>query len=223
SDSLVAGGCGENDGQGNINRKLILPTGATSYSFCYDRCFACFIPTLANVTTISASNVGLTTASVGGNVTGNGITEKGICYGTSQLPTTANSTVSAGAGSGSFSSDLMGLSSFTTYYARAFATNQAGTSYGNEISFITLTISVRPALDEGVESISPNPFSGEINISFSEKLESAEFVLLNVLGETILEGQLKNGKNRFVLSTIPSGIYHLKVKGNRQVYRLVKE
>ena len=44
---------------------------------------------------------------------------------------------SDGTGVGSYTSNLTGLTSNTTYYVRAYATNIAGTGYGNELSFTT--------------------------------------------------------------------------------------
>ena len=49
--------------------------------------------------------------------------------------TTANNSIESGNGSGSFVSNLTGLTQATTYYVRAYATNSVGTIYGNEISF----------------------------------------------------------------------------------------
>ena len=46
-----------------------------------------------------------------------------------------------GTGSGTFSSNLSGLIPNTTYYVRAYATNNTGTAYGNEIMFKTLQAS----------------------------------------------------------------------------------
>jgi hypothetical protein len=43
----------------------------------------------------------------------------------------------AGTGEGSFTANLSGLSPATLYYARAFATNATGTSYGSQVSFTT--------------------------------------------------------------------------------------
>jgi uncharacterized protein (TIGR02145 family) len=65
------------------------------------------------------------------------VTQRGICYSTSPSPTTANTSIISGSGTGSFISNLTGLTATTTYYVRAYATNSAGTAYGNEVSFTT--------------------------------------------------------------------------------------
>ncbi|MBU4319376.1 MAG: hypothetical protein KKF30_19115, partial [Proteobacteria bacterium] len=41
---------------------------------------------------------------------------------------------------GAFTSSMTGLSSITTYYVRAYATNGAGTVYGNEVNFTTAAL-----------------------------------------------------------------------------------
>lgn len=68
------------------------------------------------------------------------ITERGFCYSTTPSPTIANTTIISGSGSGSFTSNLTGLTPSTTYYLRAYATNSAGTGYGNERSFATTVV-----------------------------------------------------------------------------------
>jgi hypothetical protein len=94
---------------------------------------------LATITTTAVSNITGTTAVSGGNITNNGgslVTQRGVCYSTSANPTTANSTIISGSGTGSFTSNLTGLTASTTYYVRAYATNEIGTGYGYEVSFI---------------------------------------------------------------------------------------
>ena len=96
---------------------------------------------LATLTTTAISNLTDVSATTGGNVTNDGgapITQRGVCYGTSTSPTTADNTTNEGSGTGSFTSNLAGLTANTTYYVRAYATNSIGTSYGNQIQFITL-------------------------------------------------------------------------------------
>lgn len=91
------------------------------------------------VTTVSASG-GETTATVKGNVTFNGgasVTERGICYSTSENPTTADNTVTDPGTIGEFEVDITGLTTSTTYHARAYATNSVGTEYGDDIEFST--------------------------------------------------------------------------------------
>jgi uncharacterized protein (TIGR02145 family) len=109
---------------------------------------------LATLTTTVPSSITLTTAVSGGNVTADGggtITARGVCWATTTAPTTTNSLTTDGTGSGSFTSNLALLLPATTYYVRAYATNSAGTAYGNEISFITASIVV-PVLTTTVPS-----------------------------------------------------------------------
>lgn len=60
--------------------------------------------------------------------------------GTSATPTISGSQTSDGAGTGTFTSSLTGLTANTKYYARAYAINSTGTTYGSEISFTTSSI-----------------------------------------------------------------------------------
>ena len=97
--------------------------------------------TIPTVTTTQVTNIALTTAVGGGNVTSSGgatVTERGICWSTGHNPTTSSSHTSSGTGTGSFTVSLTGLTSNTTYFVRAYAINSIGTAYGNEVSFTTL-------------------------------------------------------------------------------------
>ena len=79
------------------------------------------------------------TAVVGGNVTSAGfgeLTERGICYGTTENPTIEGSKVVAtGTATGEFTCNLTGLTTDQKYYARAYATNSTGTTYGDNVEF----------------------------------------------------------------------------------------
>jgi len=96
---------------------------------------------LATVETTSFSDITSTTASSGGNITFDGnadITERGIVWDIESGPTIDLSTkTSEGAGTGAFSSTMSNLSPSTIFFVRAYATNIAGTAYGNELSFQT--------------------------------------------------------------------------------------
>jgi uncharacterized protein (TIGR02145 family) len=87
---------------------------------------------LANVTSVSADCGGVI-SSDGGDY----ISARGVCWDDKPDPTINASITSDGAGTGSFSSKMKGLTGGTSYYVRAYATNSAGTSYGNEFIFIT--------------------------------------------------------------------------------------
>lgn len=97
---------------------------------------------LAIVSTSSVSSITPTSVLLGGNVTNDGgaaVTERGVCYGTNQNPAITDNKVVSGSGKGVFSTTLTGLTSQTTYYARAFATNSKGTAYGSQVTFTTST------------------------------------------------------------------------------------
>ncbi|MGA9117541.1 MAG: FISUMP domain-containing protein, partial [Bacteroidota bacterium] len=96
--------------------------------------------TAPTVTTASITGITSTSAAGGGNVTSEGsspVTARGVCWRTSQNPTTADSKTVDGSGPGSFTSSMTGLSPSTPYYVRAYATNSAGTNYGSQVSFTT--------------------------------------------------------------------------------------
>ena len=91
------------------------------------------------VFTTAISGITSTSAVSGGNVTSDGysaVTVRGVCWNTATNPTVALSTKTTnGTGTGSFVSNITGLTLGTTYYVRAYATNAVGTSYGAEFSF----------------------------------------------------------------------------------------
>lgn len=90
-----------------------------------------------SVETYAATSVTTTSATLNGEVTDDGgatVTDRGFVYSTDY---TFNNSVSSGVGVGTFNSNLTGLIS-GTYYYKAYATNSAGTSYG-DISSFTLT------------------------------------------------------------------------------------
>ena len=93
------------------------------------------------VVTVSVSEVTETTAVTGGNVTSDGggeVSARGVCWSTSQEPTVEGNHTTDGTGVGEFVSNLTDLTDNTTYYVRAYATNEQGTSYGEQMSFTTV-------------------------------------------------------------------------------------
>ena len=98
-------------------------------------------PTL---TTAAAAGVNTTSATLGGNITSDGgdtVTERGVVYSSiNTTPTIGGADVTQdtnGAGTGSFSEVITGLSLATHYYYQAYAINGQGTSYGGVEEFTT--------------------------------------------------------------------------------------
>ncbi|MBK6284620.1 MAG: hypothetical protein IPF54_20090 [Draconibacterium sp.] len=104
------------------------------------------LSTVPSVTTTTINTYNAASATMGGNVTadnGSTVTERGVVYSTTDAtPTIGETGVTQdvnGSGTGSFSESITGLSPNTTYHMRAYATNSAGTSYGDVVTFKTLT------------------------------------------------------------------------------------
>jgi hypothetical protein len=134
-------------------------TNAQGTSYGEDLSFTTIVLPLASITTNASSNVSYTTATSGGNVTndnGSSVIGRGICWATTPSPTTANSNYSEAGGLGTFTAGMTGLTPNTLYYIRAFAINGGGTSYGNEVSFTTLTTSVPSLTTKSISGISSN-------------------------------------------------------------------
>ncbi|MDD2477285.1 MAG: FISUMP domain-containing protein [Dysgonamonadaceae bacterium] len=97
--------------------------------------------TIPVVTTSPVTDITSITAKGGGNVTDDGgalVLSRGICWSINENPTLNDSKSEEGSGKGSFTRNLSGLNSDTRFYVRAYATNSAGTSYGNIVFFNTL-------------------------------------------------------------------------------------
>ena len=98
--------------------------------------------TLAVLTTTDAINVSATSITSGGNISNDGggtISARGVCWSTNPEPTINDSKTTDGNGTGTFASTVNGLTAGKLrYYVRAYATNEAGTAYGNSVRFSTL-------------------------------------------------------------------------------------
>lgn len=116
-------------------------------------------PQVNSLTTVT--NIEEKVATFGGNVISDGgspITARGVCWNTDGNPTVDLSTKTMdGTGTGSFTSTLLNLSGGTSYKVRAYATNAAGTAYGDEVSFTTsaATVSITFRVNMSNETVSP--------------------------------------------------------------------
>ena len=128
---------------------------------------------LPDIKTTNVSLITLTDAIGGGIVIdskGVEIIEKGVCWGSSINPTISLETkTSEGKGSGMFTSSMRGLEAGNTYHVRAYATNIAGTAYGNDVSFTTLQNDESKTLSVSTTSIT---LDSDINSSSSFTITS---------------------------------------------------
>ena len=98
------------------------------------------LPTLG---TTAVTSITSTSATSGGNITNDGgatITALGIVWGTTTNPTIGSNLgiTTDGSSTTNFSSNIINLLPGTTYYVRSYATNSAGTGYGDVKVFTTL-------------------------------------------------------------------------------------
>lgn len=95
------------------------------------------VTTHAEVTDITQ-----TSAVCGGTIINNGgaaILERGLCWSTHPNPSVNDFTTQIGGGHEDFTGMINGLTMGTTYYLKAYAKNIAGTGYGEERVFTTLS------------------------------------------------------------------------------------
>ena len=132
------------------------------------------------VTTLPIGNIGSYTAQGGGSIVTSGsgmVNSRGLVWSQNGTPTLSdNDGISDdGSGSGSFTSSLTALSSSTLYYVRAYATNNAGTAYGQIESFTTLETPI-PLLELVDSSIYIDQIIDGVNVSREVLLEVPNIV-----------------------------------------------
>ncbi len=130
---------------GNTYTYRVFSTNSAGNSTTYSNEVTITIPLPVTVpvsTTTATSSITSTGAISGGTISSDGggtVTARGVVWSTSTNPTISLTTKTTdGTGTGSFASTITGLTANTQYYVRSYATNSAGTSYGNEITFTTL-------------------------------------------------------------------------------------
>lgn len=122
-----------------------------------ERTFTTLSLSMPSVITGAVSNINTTTATCGGTVVedgGDGVIARGVCWSTSHNPTIADNHTVDGVGLGDFSSEITGLTPATTFYLRAYATNDLGTAYGEEVVFVTPAFSLPTVTTKMVSDIS---------------------------------------------------------------------
>jgi hypothetical protein len=154
---------------------------------------------------------------------GAAVTARGIAWATFFNPEISDGAAVPETETANFTVTLVDLIPGLTYYARTFATNSAGTGYGNCISFVAAApVGIRDinVLSEDF-TIHPNPASALTTFSFN--LVSAGNItlsIINVNGQTVLKDEpriLNKGENqiRLNLSGLPDGIYTCRITNGK--------
>ncbi|UOQ67880.1 cellulose binding domain-containing protein [Hymenobacter volaticus] len=97
----------------------------------------------ATVSTAALTNVAPTSATTGGTIEpdgGSAVTARGVVWAKTPNPVLGALKTTDGAGAGTFASSITGLVPGTTYYVRAYATNGAGTTYGEEFTLTSVEV-----------------------------------------------------------------------------------
>jgi uncharacterized repeat protein (TIGR02059 family) len=177
---------------------------------------------LSTLSTSTINNITATSASCGGNITSDGgasVIERGVCWSLNADPTTSDSKTVDGNGTGQFTSNITGLIAGSSYHARAYATNAAGTAYGADLSFATsgkapecLTLAATNITSSGTT------LNGIVNANYLSTTVIFEYGTTISYGQTVTPVQNLVTGNAFtnvsadIYGLIPGTIYHFRVK-----------
>jgi hypothetical protein len=102
-------------------------------------------PASPSLKTLPITNISQTTASSGGYITSDGgkmLIEKGIAWDTLPNPTIFTTRIKQEGDTEQYTSGMTDLLPSKVYYVRAYAINEIGVSYGNQLTFTTLAVPI---------------------------------------------------------------------------------
>lgn len=183
--------------------------------------------TIPVVTTTSVREITTTTAVSGGEITDDGgaaIITKGICWNTSDNPTLENNKTTENLNSASFTSYLSQLTPGTSFFVRAYATNNAGTAYGTSVSFKTLGDKPLSTASNASEILTTSAtLSGIVNPNSLTATVSFEYGLTTSYGSSVSASQspLSGGSDVNVSVSLtginPGKTYHFRIKSENSL------
>jgi len=194
---------------------------------------SCTKDVVPTVSTSEVIEVEATSAKGGGTITLDGgaeVYERGVCWNLTEQPTILNSKSSDGTGTGQFVSLIDGLKEGSTYYLRAYATNEVGTAYGNEVTFTTLgqVPSVIIQLPTNV-STSAATLNGSVNPNYLATSITFEYGTSTNYGSTIPAAQSPiSGQIISTVSAVISGLsagttYYFRIKAENSLGTVFSE
>jgi uncharacterized protein (TIGR02145 family) len=134
-------------------------------------------PSIPKISTTDVNVISNTSATTGGIVTNDGgvtIISRGVCWGKSTNPTTADNRTIDGSGTGTFTSLIADLSANITYYAKAYAINSIGTAYGEEVTFNLRGPNQEPQVKD-IEGNTYNAIKIGNQVWMAENLKTAKY------------------------------------------------
>lgn len=141
---------------------------------------------------------------------GGQILEKGIVFSALISPTLLDSVILKGPDAGSFTGTIAGLSPNTSYYFRAFATNESGTRYSNQWSENTslMATDVDGNLYLGIKIGTQTWLNKNLNVSKYQNNDPIEEVTLPVLWSGLMTGAWAYPDNSSVNEEIYGKLYN---------------
>lgn len=175
------------------------------------------------LTTVPVTMFTERTAMSGGIFTSKGgevLTELGVCWSTSANPTIVDSVSLAVTSSNSFTCNITHLNFATAYHVRAFATNSAGTGYGDDVSFTTAgmaptvtTDSVKLTTDGATlfGTVNPGYLTSTITFMYGTSTNYSDTVAYS---KNPLQNNIPIPVSEDITNLTPSTTYHFKVSAN---------
>jgi len=159
--------------------------------------------TSPSFSSISANNISYTSLSLSGTITpsdcDSNVVTQGIAYSTSELPSQSNTTIVFS--SESYSVEVTGLASSTTYYFRPFFVNQDGVFYGNQLSVTTLSTQIQ------FSNIEHTPYISTVDVS-------GNYSFVQGQGVNVISKGARIGSNVYNDNSSPDGEISLEGIGN---------
>ncbi len=135
------------------------------------------------------------TAVSGGVITeegGSHIVTAGVCWSSSPSPTINDQYTEDELSDGGFVSQISGLKENTRYYIRSYASNDTGTSYGQEITFVTYYADDQPEVHTGATT---SVHSNSVNVHFELVSHGGELVYQAGVYISEDQGNVTAGRN----------------------------
>ena len=170
------------------------------------------------VTTLAATGITHETATLNGTISAGSetITAQGFEYKAEGVENWS----SVEANGENMSATLSDLEASTTYEFRAFATTESGNTYGETMTFTTLSASGLEQIESGLSAIVyPNPAKDKATLSLKGLKANATITISDLQGRIILSDKLQAGVESHEIDTsgFESGVYYIRVISGNNV------